>query len=87
MKKIIITALSLLAVTATVGTASAQGWRRDEHPYERRHHGFCIEKSKRLHDYERRSARDGFISPRERMTIRALEADLARTCGGHRHRH
>jgi hypothetical protein len=87
MKKIIITALTLLAVTATTASAQYGGWRRDEHPYERRHHAFCFEKSKRLHDYERRSARDGFISPRERMTIRALEADLARTCRGHRHSH
>jgi hypothetical protein len=86
MKKIIITALSLLAVTATVGSAQAQGWRRDEHPYEQRHHRVCQDKAQRLHQYERRSSRDGVITPSERRTIRALESDLARTCGGYRHR-
>jgi hypothetical protein len=86
MKKILITALSLFAVTATVGTASAQGWRREDHPYERRYHSVCQDKSQRLAQFERRSSRDGFISPRERETIRALERDLARTCGGYRYR-
>jgi hypothetical protein len=84
--KYAILAASLLALGASASTASAQGWNRDTHPYAQRHHNVCQSKAIRLHDFERRSARDGIITPSERRTIRALEADLARTCGGHRHR-
>jgi hypothetical protein len=82
MKNIIIAA-SLLTISA--GAASAQGWHSG-HGYERRHHAFCQEKAQNLHQYERRSARDGIITPNERRTMRALEADLAKTCGGYRWR-
>jgi hypothetical protein len=84
MKKLLIAAFGLLAVGTT--TASAQGWNREHHPYERRHHNVCLDKAARLHQLERRSARDGIITPSERRTIRARESDLARTCGGFRHR-
>jgi hypothetical protein len=82
--KYVLLAASLLAVGAT--SASAQGWNREHHPYAQRHHNVCQSKAIRLHDFERRSARDGIITPSERRTIRALESDLARTCGGFRHR-
>jgi hypothetical protein len=84
--KYAILAASLLALGASASTASAQGWNRDSHPYAQRNHNVCQSKAIRLHDFERRSARDGIITPSERRTIRALESDLARTCGGFRHR-
>jgi hypothetical protein len=84
--KYVILAASLLAVGASATTASAQAWHRDHHPYAQRHHNVCQDKAQRLHQFERRSARDGIITPSERRTIRALESDLARTCGGFRHR-
>jgi hypothetical protein len=84
--KYVILAASLLALGASASTASAQGWNREHHPYAQRHHHACQDKAARLHQYERRSARDGIITPSERRTIRALESDLARTCGGFRHR-
>ena len=84
--KYVILAASLLALGASASTASAQGWNRDLHPYAQRHHTVCQSKAIRLHDFERRSARDGIITQSERRTIRALESDLARTCGGFRHR-
>jgi hypothetical protein len=82
MKKIIIAA-SLLTLSA--GAASAQGWHSG-HGYERRHHSFCQEKARDLNQYERRAGRDGVFTPRERQTMRELERDLARTCGGFRWR-
>lgn len=91
-------AIGFLAVTAT--SASAQfgpppfrgppppppGYDRSIHPYEGRHHRVCQEKSFRLHQYERRAAADGRLDRRERFIIRDLQRDLARTCGGFRHR-
>jgi hypothetical protein len=82
--KYVILAAGLLALGTS--NASAQAWHRDHHPYARHHHATCLDKAARLHQYERRSARDGIITPSERRTIRALESDLARTCGGFRHR-
>ena len=82
--KYVLLAASLLAVGAS--SASAQGWNREHHPHAQRHHHVCQDKAARLHQYERRSARDGIITQWERRTIRALENDLARTCGGFRHR-
>jgi hypothetical protein len=84
--KYLILAASLLAVGTTSASAQYGGWNRDSHPYAQRHHQTCQSKAIRLHDFERRSARDGIITPSERRTIHALERDLARTCGGHRHR-
>lgn len=83
--KTLILAAGVLAIGA--GAASAQGmWRRDEHPYAERHHSFCQVKARRLHDYERRAASDGRISPREHRTIEALRRDLDHTCGRFRWR-
>ena len=84
--KTIVAALGLLAVGATAASAQYAGWRQDLHPYEARHHHMCQEKAMRLHNYERRAARDGRLDRRERATIEALERDLNRTCGGFRHR-
>ena len=61
-------------------------WNRSEHRYSQHNHRVCQEKSHRLHSYERHAAADGFLSPRERITIRTLKSDLDRTCGGHRWR-
>ena len=55
-----------------------------EHPYPQRYHNICQEKAHRLADYQRHAAADGYISPRERATIRILERDLNRTCGRYR---
>ncbi len=81
--KSVLAAVGLLAVTAT--TASAQfappPWARSSHPYAERHHRVCQEKAWRLHSYERRSASDGVITPRERSIMRELRWDLDRTCG------
>jgi hypothetical protein len=83
--KYLLLAASLLAVGAT--SASAQGWNRENHPYAQRHHGVCQSKAIRLHQYENRAVRnDGRLDRRERATIEALKNDLARTCGGFRHR-
>ncbi len=97
--KIMLAAIGLLAVTAT--TASAQfgpgpfrggpppsppGYDRGIHPYQGRNHRVCQEKSFRLHQFERRAAADGRLDRRERWIMRDLERDLARTCGGFRHR-
>lgn len=86
--KTVLAAIGLLAIG--VSTAAAQfgppPWRRDEHPYAQRHHRVCQEKAFRLHEFERRAASDGRLDRRERFIIRDLERDLARTCGGHRHR-
>lgn len=83
--KALLIAAGLLAVGAT--TASAyEGWNKDHHPYERRHHSVCMDKAERLHRYEARSARDGHLSRDELRTIEALKRDLGHTCGGWRWR-
>ncbi len=86
--KVHLAAIGFLAVTAS--SASAQfvlsPWARDSHPYAHRHHRVCQDKAHRLHDFERRSARDGFISHRERRIMRELQYDLDRTCGRYRWR-
>ena len=84
--KTFIAAAALIAVGATTASAQFAPYRRDFHPYEARHHDVCQQKSRRLHDFERRAARDGRIDRRERAIIEALERDLNRTCGGFRHR-
>ena len=96
--KTLLAAVGLLAVTATTASAqfgpgplrgpppAAPGYDRSIHPSEGRHHRECQDKSFRLHQFERRAASDGRVDRRERMVIRALERDLARTCGGYRHR-
>ena len=96
--KSLLAAVGLLAATATSASAqfgpppfrgpppSAPGYDRSIHPYEGRHHRECQEKSFRLHQFERRAAADGRLDRRERAIIRDLERDLARTCGGFRHR-
>lgn len=84
MKKLILAAALIVAGTSAV---SAQGvWRKEEHPYAQRHHNVCQDKARRLHDYERRSTRDGVVTWRERRTIEALRRDLDRTCGRFRWR-
>ena len=84
--KTLIVATALIAVGATAASAQYAPYRRDLHPYEARHHEVCMQKAHRLHDFERRAARDGRIDRRERAVIEALERDLNRTCGGFRHR-
>jgi hypothetical protein len=97
MKNLLIAA-GMLAVSASAASAQfgpppfrgpappPPGYDRSIHPYEGRHHRVCQEKSFRLHQFERRAASDGRLDRRERAIIRDLERDLARTCGGHRHR-
>ena len=82
----LIIAAGLLAVTANSASAqfAPRPWSRAEHPYEQRYHSVCQEKANRLHDYERRAARDGRIDRHERQTIQALQYDLDRTCGRYR---
>lgn len=86
--KALIIAAGLLAIGATSASAqfAPRPYLKNEFPYAERHHSVCQEKAFRLHNYERRAASDGRIDRRERETIRALERDLARTCGGYRHR-
>jgi hypothetical protein len=87
MKSIMIAAGLLVAgVTAASAQYASPPWARGDHPYAQRHHATCQDKAHRLHQYERRSARDGHIDRRERMTIEALRRDLDRTCGRYRHR-
>lgn len=81
MKKLLIAA-GLLTIGTTI--ASAEPWHRDRHPYEERHHAMCQDKAHRLHDFERRAARDGHVDHREREIIRELERDLDRSCGRYR---
>lgn len=81
----------ILAAITTLGASAAmaqqyQRWSRDVHPYERRHHSVCQQKAQRLHNYERRAARDGRITQQERRNMRQLERDLDRTCGRYRYR-
>jgi hypothetical protein len=79
-----LTLLSLLAASgfAALGAtaASAEPWSA-ELPYAKRNHSVCQRKAEQLHDFERRAASDGRISPRERRTMNVLQADLDRTCG------
>jgi hypothetical protein len=84
--KALLAAAALLAVGATAASAQYAPYHRDHHPYHMKHHQVCMQKSHRLHDYERRAARDGVITPSERRVIIALKRDLDRVCGGHRHR-
>lgn len=84
--KALMIAAGLIAVTATGASAQYAPWSRDAHPYPQRHHASCQQKAHRLHDYERRAARDGRVDRHERETIRALERDLDRTCGRYRFR-
>ena len=85
MKSLIIAA-GLIAAGASAASAQYSGYSRDIHPYAQRHHATCQEKSIRLHDYERRAARDGHIDRHERHVIHELQRDLDRTCGRYRHR-
>lgn len=84
--KTLIAAAGLLAIGVTTASAQYAPWRRDQFPYEARHHAVCQAKAHRLHDYERRAARDGRVDRRERETIRALERDLNVTCRRYRWR-
>ena len=86
--KSLLLAAGLLVVGVT--TASAQfapsPWSRGAFPYEQRYHTSCQEKAFRLNRFERRSASDGVLTYRERITIRKLRWDLDRTCGRFRYR-
>ena len=87
MKSLMIAAgLIVAGATAASAQFASPPWARAEHPYAERHHASCQEKAFRLHNYERRAARDGHIDRRERMTIEALRHDLDRTCGRFRYR-
>ncbi len=61
-------------------------WRRDIHPYDRRHHDSCQRKAHRLNWFERRASSDGRLSWWERRELASLQRDLNRTCGGFRWR-
>lgn len=61
-------------------------WRRDLHPYDRRHHETCYRKAHRLNWFERRASADGRLSWWERRELASLQRDLNRTCGGYRWR-
>jgi hypothetical protein len=84
MKSLLIAGAAMV-VTATAANAQYAPWS-SAYPYARHHHHVCQQKAIRLHQYERRAARDGRISHSERDVIRALQRDLDRTCGGFRHR-
>ena len=84
--KTLIAAAALLAVGATTASAQFAPHRRDHHPYEARHHSECQYKAQRLRDFERRALRDGRFDRQERHVIHELQRDIARTCGGYRHR-
>ena len=84
--KTLIASAALLAIGTSTASAQYAPYHKDSHPYEMRHHAVCQQKAIRLHDYERRAARDGRIDHRERETIRALERDLDATCGRYRPR-
>ena len=75
-------------IVAGVSAASAQyaPYRKEAFPYAQKHHSVCQTKSRSLATYERRAKSDGRLSLRERATMRSLERDLARTCGGYRYR-
>jgi hypothetical protein len=73
-------------VFVPVAVPTIPAWSTDRHSYPRSRHRECHQKAHNLHSYERHAADDGFLSPRERMTIRTLQRDLDRTCGGHRWR-
>lgn len=83
--KTLIAAAALLAVGATAASAQFSPYRGGL-PYEARHHEECQHKAQRLHDFQRRAARDGRIDRSEREIIRELERDLDRTCGRYRFR-
>lgn len=85
MKSLIIAA-GIIAAGAGAASAQYAPYHRDHHPYAHHHHHSCQEKAHRLHQYERRAARDGHIDRHERETIHALHRDLDRTCGRYRHR-
>lgn len=85
MKKLLIAAV-VLAAGATTASAQRMEWRPGYHPYSRTHHSVCMDKSERLHRFERRAAADGRLSWRERRDIVSLKRDLDRTCGGWRWR-
>lgn len=84
MKSLLIAGAALV-ISATAASAQYAPWS-NTYPYARHHHHSCQEKAMRLHQYERRAARDGRISHSEREVIRALQHDLNRSCGGYRHR-
>jgi hypothetical protein len=84
--KAMIIAAGFIAAGASVASAQYAPHHRDHHPYHARYHSVCQEKAIRLHDYERRAARDGRVDRREREVIHALQRDLDNTCGRYRHR-
>ena len=79
MKKILLLTAALL-VTGTTG-ARADRPQKWEH---KQSYDWCEAKARRLHDFERRSARDGVITRDERHIIHELERDLTASCGGGR---
>jgi hypothetical protein len=84
MKSLLIAGAALV-ISATAASAQYAPWSKS-YPYAQRHHHSCQEKAHRLHQYERRAARDGRVSHSERDVIRALHRDLDRSCGGFRRR-
>ena len=48
-----------------------------------RSHDYCLEKARRLHDFEARAGRRGFDRRDERI-VAELRADLRQSCGGGR---
>lgn len=60
------------------GYGPPPGWRY------RRDYGWCEERARRLHAFEFRSQRDGFVSRDEARIAASLRADLQASCGGGR---
>lgn len=84
--KAVILAAATLAIGATTASAQLGPWSRDRFPYAEQFHAMCQEKAHRLYAFERRSAADGRLSGAERETIRVLQRDLDKSCGGYRFR-
>lgn len=82
--KTLLIATAALVIGATSASAQTAPWT-DSLPYAKRLHHSCQDKATRLQQLER-AARDGRVSDSDRETMRALEHDLNRSCGGYRHR-
>ena len=77
-------AAGFIAAAVSGATAQYAPYSRTEFPYAQKYHTVCQEKAHRLFEFEKRAGADGRISVSERGTMRSLERDLARTCGGYR---
>lgn len=82
MKKFVIAAGLIGAFAASAAQAQpVPAWEKGRFPYARERHNVCVDKARRLHDFERRASADGRLSRSERSTMAVLQRDLDRTCG------